>query len=121
VCLQNTSTCIDCLSVDSSSVLGDVASNGGLIEQLERIWKEAFVACSRDYSGICLERLKKTTINLSGEFLVTVCSVLPVCVRIFNAPSFCYSNLFPILEWNTAPVCLNTQHKFHSVRSRETE
>ena len=60
MCLQNTLTCIVCLSVDPGSVLDYVASGGGLIEQLERIWKEAFVACSRYYPGICLERLKKT-------------------------------------------------------------
>jgi hypothetical protein len=27
--------------------------------ELERIWKEAVVACSRHYPGICLEGLKK--------------------------------------------------------------
>jgi hypothetical protein len=69
------------------SVLDYVASSGGLIEQLERIWKEAFVACSRYYPGFCLERVKKPAINLSGGLLVTVCWVLPVCFRMFKVPS----------------------------------
>jgi len=86
--LQNTLTCIVCLSVDPGSVLDYMASGGGLIEQLERIWKEAFVACSRYYPGICLERLKKKpAIDFVGELLVTVCWILPICFRIFNAPS----------------------------------
>lgn len=44
MCHQNTFICIVCLSVKSGSVLDNVASNGGLIEQLEIIRKEAFVA-----------------------------------------------------------------------------
>jgi hypothetical protein len=87
MCLQNTLTCIVCLSVDTGFVLDYVASGGGLIEQLKRIWKEAFVACSRYYPGICLERLKKPAIYFVGELLVTICWVLRICFRIFNAPS----------------------------------
>jgi hypothetical protein len=85
--LQNALTCIVCLSVDPGSVLAYVASSGGLIGQLERILKEAFVACSRYYPGICLERLKKPAINFVGELLVTFCWVLPICFRIFNSLS----------------------------------
>ena len=76
-----------CLFVEPGSVLDCVASSGGLIEQMERIWKEALVACSRYYPGICLKRLKKPAINFVGELLVTVCWVLPKCFRIFNEPS----------------------------------
>jgi hypothetical protein len=32
--------------------------------ELERIWKEAVVAFSRNYAGICLEGLKKIEANL---------------------------------------------------------
>jgi len=87
MCLQNILTSIVSLSVDPGSVLDYVASSGGLIEQLKRIWKEALVASSRYYPGICLERLKKPAINFVGELLVTVCWVLPICFRIFNEPS----------------------------------
>jgi len=80
-------TSIVCLSVDPGSVLDYVASSGGLIEQLKRIWKEALLACCRCYPGICFERLKKPAINFVGELLVTVCWVLRICFRIFNAPS----------------------------------
>lgn len=86
MCLQNTLTCIFCLSVDPFSVLDYVASSGGLIEQLERIWKEAFLACSRYYPGFCLQRVKKPAINLTGELLVTVCWVLPIRFRMSNTP-----------------------------------
>jgi hypothetical protein len=87
MCLQNVLTSIVCLSVDPGSVLDCVASSGGLIEQLKRIWKEALVACCRYYPGICLERLKKPAINFVGELLVTVCWVLPIYFRIFSEPS----------------------------------
>jgi len=88
MCLQNTPPLLFFfLSVDPGSVLDYAASSGGLIEQLKRIWKEAFVACSRYCHGICLERLKNPTIDFVGELLVTVCWVLPMCFRMFNAPS----------------------------------
>jgi hypothetical protein len=35
--------------------------------EIERIWKEAVVAWSRYYPGICLERLKETTKTLSQD------------------------------------------------------
>jgi hypothetical protein len=40
-----------------SSLSDCEASDGRMVNELERIWKEA-------YPGICLERLRKTTENL---------------------------------------------------------
>jgi hypothetical protein len=37
------------------------ASNGGMINELERSWKEAVLACITQYSGNCLQGLRKTT------------------------------------------------------------
>jgi hypothetical protein len=34
------------------------------MSDLERVWKEAVVACSRYYTGICVEGLRNTTKNV---------------------------------------------------------
>jgi hypothetical protein len=41
-----------------------VASNGAVIEELEIIWKESFVAYSRRYTEIFLEGLRKAMKDL---------------------------------------------------------
>ena len=35
-----------------------------IVNELERIWKDATVGKSRCFIGICLERLRKTTISI---------------------------------------------------------
>jgi hypothetical protein len=42
-----------------------IASNDGVVDELEKIWKEAAVALWRQYNGSCLEELPKTTNNLN--------------------------------------------------------
>jgi hypothetical protein len=40
---------------------------GQMNNEFEKIWKEAVVACSRYYPGICLEGLRKTAKTLSQD------------------------------------------------------
>jgi hypothetical protein len=49
---------------DALSIVDYIASVGRMIDESERIWKEADVVWSR-YSNICLEGMKKTTKMLS--------------------------------------------------------
>lgn len=53
--------------------------------------------------------------------MVTVWSVLQMCFRTFNGSSCLSFELISDTGVNTAPVCLKTQHKFHTFRNRETE
>jgi hypothetical protein len=41
-------------------------SDGGMIDELERIWKESIVTWTRYYISTCLEGLTKTVKNNSG-------------------------------------------------------
>jgi hypothetical protein len=54
------------LSKDVFSIQQHSASHGTMTndDELERIWKEAVVAYSKYYPGICLQGLGKTTRNL---------------------------------------------------------
>jgi hypothetical protein len=45
--------------------LGYISRNGRMIDEVERITREAVVAYSRYYPRICLDGLRKTTENLS--------------------------------------------------------
>jgi hypothetical protein len=36
-------------------------------DKFDRIWKEVIVALMRYYPGICLQKLRKVTINLSQD------------------------------------------------------
>jgi hypothetical protein len=44
-----------------------IASDGRMIDELERIWKKAVMAYSRYYPGILLEGLRNTAENLSPD------------------------------------------------------
>jgi hypothetical protein len=48
-----------------TAVRTSTPTNRRMIDELKRIWKEAIVAYSRYYPGICLEGLRKTIKNLS--------------------------------------------------------